>query len=134
VTLSRLIPFVAVAVVVAVVGAGLLSIGSPAKARAEALDARRVRDLADVASDLHDNYTDARKPVPKTLSLTQRDPVTERSYGFARISSLRYRLCATFALPTPASRNDETPSSFWRHPAGYHCYGLDVRERVRSTW
>lgn len=133
-TPSRLIPIAAILIVVAVVGAGLFSIGSPARARAEALDARRVRDLADMASDLHENYTDANKTVPATFALTRRDPNAEQSYGFKRLSSLRYELCATFELPTPSSRNDETPSSFWRHPAGNHCYLLDVRERVRSTW
>lgn len=133
-TLSRLISIAAIAIVVAVVVAALLSIGSPAKARAEALDARRVRDLADIASDLHENYTDARKTVPRDFAVTQRDPSTEQPYGFRRFSSLRYQLCATFELATPSSRNDETPSSFWRHAAGHHCYDFDVRERVRSTW
>jgi hypothetical protein len=129
----RLISFAAIVVVAAVVVAALFSIGSPGRARAEALDVRRVRDLADMASDLHDDYADARKPVPRAFALTGRDPSTGGSYAFERLSNFRYRLCATFQLPTPSSRNDETPSSFWRHPAGRHCYDLDVRERVRST-
>ncbi len=53
---TRLIAAATVAIVVAVVVAAFLSIGPPSRARAEALDRQRLRDLGNIAAGLHDDY------------------------------------------------------------------------------
>ena len=63
---TRLIAAATVAIVVAVVVAAFLSIGPPSRARAEALDRQRLRDLGDIAAGLHDDYRE-RKTAPAGL-------------------------------------------------------------------
>jgi hypothetical protein len=133
VTASRLIAAAAVAIVVGVVVAAFVSIGPPSRARAEALDRRRLQDLGEIAARLHDDYTDAGRLPPPTYDSPQRDPVSKYPYEYRRVTSERYQLCAGFELPTPAGRNDETVASFWHHPAGRYCYSVDVGARVEST-
>jgi hypothetical protein len=133
VTAARLIGVAAVAIVVAVVVAAFVSIGPPSRARAEALDRQRLRDLGDVAAQLHDDFTDTRKPLPAVYQPRQRDLVSGSPYEYRRLTSERYQLCGRFELPTPASRNDMTAPSFWHHPAGRYCYNIDVSARVEST-
>ncbi|HEX3370091.1 MAG TPA: hypothetical protein VHS56_10995 [Candidatus Cybelea sp.] len=132
-TASRLIAAAAVAIVIAVVAAAFVSIGPPSRARAEALDRKRIRDLGDVAAGLHDDYTDAGKLLPAIYDPPQRDPATGKPYAYRRLTSERYQLCGTFELPSPASGSDRTSPSFWHHPAGRHCFNLDVGARVEST-
>jgi hypothetical protein len=130
---TRLIAAATVAIVVAVVVAAFLSIGPPSRARAEALDRQRLRDLGDIAAGLHDDYRDAGKPLPPAYEPRQRDPVTGKTYEYRRRTSERYQLCGKFELPTPASRNDLAVPSFWHHPAGRYCFNLDAGARVEST-
>ncbi|HEY4434218.1 MAG TPA: hypothetical protein VGM99_07420 [Candidatus Cybelea sp.] len=132
-TASRLIAAAAVAIVIAVVAAAFVSIGPPNRARAEALDRKRVEDLGNIAAELHDDYTDAGKPLPAAYDSPLRDPATGKPFEYRRLTSERYQLCGTFELPAPASPNDVTAPSFWRHPAGRHCYNLDVSAHVDST-
>jgi hypothetical protein len=131
VTASRLIAAAAVAIVIAVVAAAFVSIGPPSRARAEALDRKRVADLGTIAAGLHDDYTDAGKLLPAAYDSPLRDPATGKPYEYRRLTSERYQLCGTFALPTP-STGMMAPSS-WHHPAGRYCYSLDVGARVDST-
>lgn len=132
-TPARLIGGAAVVIVAAIVAAAFLSIGPPSRARAEALDRQRLRNLGDIAANLHDDYSDGGTLLPLVLTAPQRDPTTGKAFEYRRLTSERYQLCAIFELPTPASRNDTPATSFWRHPSGHHCYRLDVGARVEST-
>ncbi len=131
-TLSRAIAAAAIFIVVAIVVAAFLTIGPPNRARAEALDRQRLRDLGDAAAELHEDYSAG--PLPAALPYPPHDPVSGKPYDYQRLGNTRYRLCATFELPTPPDQPDNPDANtFWRHPAGRFCYTLDSGNRVEST-
>jgi hypothetical protein len=131
-TVSRAIAATAVTIVSGVVVAAFLTIGPPNRARAEALDRQRLRDLGDAAAELHEDYS--AQPLPVALTHPRHDPVSDKPYDYQRLSGNRYRLCATFDLPTPPDQPyNPDASGFWRHPAGRFCYTLDSENRVEST-
>jgi len=132
VTISRAITVAAILIVVAIVVAAFVTIGSPNHARAEALDRQRVSDLADVAAELHEDY--GAGPLRAALPQPRHDPVSSKPYEYQRLGENRYRLCATFELPTPPDqRTGPDVNTFWHHSAGRFCYTLDVGNRVEST-
>jgi hypothetical protein len=132
VTVSRAIAAAAIVIVAAIVVAAFVTIGSPNRARAEALDRQRVLDLGDVAAELHEDY--GARPLPAALPQPRRDPVSGKPYEYRRLGDNRYHLCATFELPTPPEQRTGTDvNTFWRHPAGRFCYILDAGNRVEST-
>ena len=128
----------ALAVAVAVAGA-LAVTGGPRKQRAYRLDEQRVDRLRSVQSVLNDYYEE-REDLPTRLDAEAirhvvgrlpdlLDPETGTPFAYERIDAGRYRLCARFALPSPAlGRLNEYFSSEdrWRHPAGKHCFPLKV--------
>jgi hypothetical protein len=132
VTISRAITVAAILIVVAIVVAAFVTIGSPNHARAEALDRQRVSDLGDAAAELHEDY--GAGPLPAALPQPRHDPVSGKPYQYQRLNDNRYRLCATFELPTPPEqRAGPDVNTFWHHPAGRFCYPLDAGNRVEST-
>jgi hypothetical protein len=131
-TVSRAIAAAAIVIVAAIVVAAFLTIGPPKRARAEALDRQRLRDLGDAAAELHEDYSAG--PLPAALPHPSHDPVSGKPYDYQRTSNTRYRLCANFELPTPSDQpNNPDASTFWHHPAGRFCYTLDSANRVEST-
>lgn len=131
-TVSRAIAVAAILIVAAIVVAAFVTIGSPNHTRAEALDRQRVSDLGDVAAELHEDY--GAGPLPAALPQPRHDPVSAKPYEYQRLGDSRYRLCATFELPTPPDqRAGPYTNTFWHHPPGRFCYTLDVGHRVEST-
>lgn len=116
-TLQRIAAIVTFVVVAGGVAAGFAAIGPPARARAIALDQRRVDDLIDIASRVRDRGG----PLPVSFTADpgiSRDPATGAPYVYAKESATRYRLCATF--DTAAGADERIPRS--RHPAGPACF------------
>jgi hypothetical protein len=131
-TVARVIAAAAIVIVAALVVAAFLTIGPPNRARAEALDRQRLRDLGDAAAEIHEDYSAG--PVPAALPHPPHDPVSGKAHEYQRLSNTRYRLCATFELPTPPDQpSNPDASTFWHHPAGRFCYTLDSGNRVEST-
>ena len=131
-TVSRAIAVAAILIVAAIVVAAFVTIGSPNHTRAEALDRQRVSDLGDAAAELHEDY--GAGPLPAALPQPRHDPVSGKPYQYQRLNDNRYRLCATFELPTPPDqRAGPYTNTFWHHPPGRFCYTLDVGHRVEST-
>lgn len=131
-TISRAITVAAILIVIGIVVAAFVTIGSPKHARAEALDRQRVSDLGDLAAELHEDY--GAGPLPAAVPQPRHDPVSGQPYEYQRLGDNRYRLCATFELPTsPDQRTGPDVTTFWHHPAGRFCYILHVGNRVEST-
>lgn len=117
---------------------GAFIVGNPGMARSRRLDARRITDLTTIENVLQ---THCRKyeenkwvmgaPLPATLDevltvarlarprLT--DPATTAPYEYRVTGASTYELCATFDEPS-----SETQMPRWDHPAGRHCFELDV--------
>jgi hypothetical protein len=116
-TLQRIAAVVTVVVVAGGVAAGFAAVGPPSRARALALDTRRIDDLTAIEGMLNDR--DGPLPVFFTAApAVPHDPATGAPYVYVKENEGRYRLCATF---TSASDPDDRIAS-WRHPAGPACF------------
>lgn len=118
------------AVVLAAVVAGFLVLGTPGDARKETLDRKRVEDLSNLSSALS-----GATALPASIEEVRRraywksfgkDPETGEPYGYRRIASDRFELCATFS--TAVTESDlESYRKEWAHPAGPACFEFELR-------
>ena len=123
------------AVVIAAVVLGFLVLGTPGKARRETLDRQRVDDLQVVVNHVRAMWNvDSKKPLPATLEAAMagerpksrmRDPVTKELYGYRVLGATKFEVCATF--DTEVKEEDlESWNLSWAHPAGRHCFTIDL--------
>jgi hypothetical protein len=129
-------------VVVAAVAWGFILAGSPAGRRLERFDDQRLLDLKTIVREIQSTTVgigvtspqdkkSVKAPLPKTLEeaartargerINLRDPETDEPYWYTVKNDSTYELCATFARP-----RDEDSSVFWNHPAGQHCFTINV--------
>lgn len=133
---SRQTAFLALGIsaVAAAIVAALVVLGPPREHRARRMDERRVDDLTSLgrATDL---YWSRHGKLPANLGdlapepgwdLATQDPETQQLYEYRVLGDDRYELCARFQQPS--ARPSPT---FWSHPAGRHCFALEVREVTR---
>ena len=130
-SVQRAVAFFTILIVILVVAAAFMVLGSPSRERAEALDRQRIADLRREAQDLAERYKATSALPPGRLSDPKHDPVSGRAYGYRRIAATKYELCATFQR---SSAKIEDPvlddGTFWRHPPGEACYEFDARSPV----
>jgi hypothetical protein len=130
-------PRIAAVAVVVVLAIGLGMVGTPQHARRTEIDARRVRMLESVASQVDAYYDKARVLPPALDSLTSvsrmdpadlRDPVTAQPFEYVVLDSIHYQLCATFDTADSTGGPDFTVrgQAFWAHGPGPTCFRLRV--------
>jgi len=127
---------VAGAIVVIVALTGMWLAGSPARARRQELDQRRVRDLNNLSNAVGAEMSSFGR-FPPTLGalvhgrpradLSLADPVTHVPYDYAVVDSTHYQLCATFDAPDSIGPYGERVDPFWRHAAGHACFTFESR-------
>jgi len=125
----------AAGVVLATALLGLWIAGSPAVARKQALDQRRVRELYDISNAVNGEYGSYGK-FPPNLDVLVRmrarsglqlvDPVTRRPYAYQVLDSVRFQLCATFDAPDSVGPYGSAVDPFWRHTAGNACFTFEA--------
>lgn len=128
----------ATVVLTAAVAYGFHVVGSPESRRLEKLDERRVEDLRTIVRAMQDLVWDddadrLKRPLPTNLFTVRddargrrpsiEDPASGREYGFQVLDEHRYMLCAEFD-----TRRQGELQAFWNHPAGTHCFTIDVRD------
>jgi hypothetical protein len=126
-------------VVVAVVLLGMWIAGSPARARRQELDQRRVLELSNLSSAVDGEYQGYGR-FPPTLDQLMRgrpraglafaDPVTHVPYEYTVLDSVHYQLCATFEAPDSVGPYGTAVDPFWRHGAGRACFTFEVKRPV----
>lgn len=119
-----------VLVAAAIIGSFFV-IGSPFAARLERLDDRRVSDLQNIQWQII-NYWQQKEELPETLNeladpisgfTIPRDPETEEAYGYRKIDTLTFELCATFGTETPDDSIQKLMGTEnWQHEEGRHCF------------
>ena len=135
--LHRAFALVATLVVLGAIAWGFFVVGSPDTRRQERLDERRLEALQAIQQEIQqlvvnpDVPGELRAALPPTLAdlvararmrkIEPEDPETAERYGYRVLTPTTYELCATFDLPRDARRE-----VFWNHPAGRHCYVIDV--------
>jgi hypothetical protein len=128
---------VASVIVALAIGWGFVLVGSPATRRLERFDESRLQDLWTIAREIQSMVEDPNKegalkqPLPKTLDeaaqrarderLNPRDPETGQQYRYTVKNETTYELCAVFARP-----RESDDLVFWNHPAGPHCFTINV--------
>jgi len=131
----------AAGMVVATALLGLWMAGSPAVARKQALDQRRVRELYDISNAVqaeHGSYGTFPANLQdlvrlRTLSGLQLfDPVTRMPYRYQVLDSVRFRLCARFDAPDSVGPYSAAVDPFWRHTAGNVCFTFEAPRRARA--
>ena len=108
--------------------AGLWLNGAPSHSRVRELDGRRVealRQLDEAVALFYDRSgrlpgsLDELSSLPGQRSYTgMRDPETRVRFGYQRVDSLRYRLCARFSGSDTLDASGTMIDERWRHPAG----------------
>ena len=130
-------------VVVAIVAViGLWLSGSPAVARKQLLDQRRLREIELLHNAVDDHYL-ARGRLPESLEAmlqnrpwpgaTLYDPATKEPYGYQPLDSVRYELCATFDAPDSVPPYGNAADVFWRHSAGRWCFKFETDRYRRAN-
>jgi hypothetical protein len=123
------------AVVALVTVLGLVLAGSPAVARKQLLDQRRLRELQTISQAVNSHFA-ARSRLPESLGAMVRagsrpelslyDPVSRDMYGYQPVDSVSYELCATFDAADSLGPHGARPDDFWRHGAGRACFRFTV--------
>ncbi|MEZ5319289.1 MAG: DUF5671 domain-containing protein [Vicinamibacterales bacterium] len=134
-TRGRLFAVVAAVAATGAVAASLAIIGSPAEARVELLDLRRVQDLTRTSTSI-DLYWTREGHLPASLAdlpsaprpLT--DPDTGAPYAYRVIDAGTYELCATFARAS-ADTSPRPTRRFWTHEAGRQCFTIEPQRIER---
>jgi Domain of unknown function (DUF5671) len=127
---------VVLAVLVSLI-AGMLFIGSPRRARAAALDERRVQDLRSIHSAVALFWTGHQR-LPSDLDeiaasgglylASTADPVTAEPYEYRVVGGRNFELCAVFDDASPARERAAAGLPLWSHTAGRVCFELLARE------
>lgn len=135
--------------VVSVIGfiaiiSGLFAVGSPFEERQRRLDQQRINDLQEIQFTIERFYEDT-ETLPESLSAVAstspgirfpQDPQTNESYAYTKTGTSTYQLCANFQTATDNSDSEPRPQPIrppaksyqtWDHPAGQHCFDLQVR-------
>jgi hypothetical protein len=123
-------------VVIATIAWGFYLVGSPEYRRLQRVDERRLDELKTIANEIRsivkpNHEKELREPVPATLEeaakrarhikIALRDPESGEPYRYVVKSETTFEICAKFALP----RNSDL-EVFWNHPAGQHCFTVDL--------
>jgi hypothetical protein len=124
-------------VVVSAMAWGFVLVGSPSTRRLERFDEQRLRDLQTIAREIQWMTVDAnnkdtlKATLPATLDeaaekarnkqLNPLDPETGAPYRYTVKNESTFELCATFSRPRQWDSN-----VFWNHPAGEHCFTINV--------
>jgi hypothetical protein len=145
--LHRYTGIIAAAAVVVAVVVGIVATGSPAAARLQKFDERRVEDIRMIHAEVMNQTvgTDWRtpevkptlkNPLPASLdavvqhAVRQRprtsDPASSVPYGYEVTGAATFKVCAVFD-----TARDEPGDVAWNHPAGRHCFTFDALNPTR---
>ncbi|MEO1069681.1 MAG: hypothetical protein AAFW95_11265 [Cyanobacteria bacterium J06638_6] len=124
---------VATVAVAAAIATGFWVLGTPNQQRLMAADRQRLQDLSLTAQRLHDQYIGVEGfQLPDALQEWElgTDPLTGQPYEYARLGDRDYELCATFDTDSSTHRLNDQGSNpaaeQWQHPAGRHCFEIDL--------
>lgn len=153
---SHFVGYGAGSVLIVMLVAGFMVMGSPAEQRALRLDQERVNDLQQIQSRVVDHWR-AHDVLPTSLDelssavgithAVPRDPETDAAYTYRTTDDLTFELCAVFARASQDTHRSPISPSFerdayisdpdtgaiaWQHPAGEHCFTRQINPEYFS--
>lgn len=105
---KRFNAWLGVVLVLAAIVAGFIAVGSPAKQRDLRFDQQRISDLTNIQWQII-NHWQNKSALPAALTdlndplsgfTIPMDPETKAAYGYTRVASTTFSLCATFGQPS----------------------------------
>jgi len=137
----KLIMWITIIVVAALVFGAFFIVGSPETNRTRKFDEQRLNDLQAIQWQVLDYYQ-TRGELPAELGMIEddfdyftlpQDPDTGEAYGYEIVGDLNFNLCANFSLALDATtsgtgRDFVTPAygfkgaGSWEHEAGMQCF------------
>ena len=116
------------ALVLGMMLAGFLSIGSPRTQRMLRADRRRIQDLYQLSLKINSLWNSNGHQLPSHLDelsdVPMVDPISRAAYEYHLGEGSRYQLCATFGLSSEQNEGS-FGSTMWSHAAGHYCFSLD---------
>jgi uncharacterized protein DUF5671 len=129
---DRTMALASTGVVAIMIVLGFMQLGAPSAQRKLVADSQRVQQLYVLSNAIRNYWLAHSSHLPSSLSEVSGsylDPMTSKTFEYVPTPGSQYQLCAVFAARSPreednqASRGD--PNT-WTHPAGRHCFPLDV--------
>lgn len=143
--------YLVIAIVAGAVIAGFFVVGSPNQERLRKFDERRIQDLQFIQSEII-NYWLKKGELVKLLPLLEdsvrgvtipKDPLVgaDYSYELRDAASLKFALCADFALPSLSLEQSRAPKMAypvvgyysdqnWEHNAGFVCFERTIDPEI----
>lgn len=126
----------AITAVGVVVILGFEVLGSPGTQRMVQSDLRTVRALAELAQQIHQQWSTSDRTLPVSLEKfpksVKQDPLTAKPFGYHPELDNKYELCATFATDS-RDRQSANPKDHWSHPKGNYCFEFDAAQPVPTA-
>jgi hypothetical protein len=123
--------------ILAVVVLGFYKTRGPSTQRLLRSDRKRISMIDHLANEIRIQVTDAKLPLPPSLTEVQRreyvDPATGQPLEYSATSPTRYSICATFVLPTQGDEQQKLEFAFWTHPAGRKCFDFDTHAPIPNV-
>jgi len=137
------------AAVIAMIVLGFFIVGSPTKQRQMRMDEQRVNDLSALQGEII-NYWTLKDTLPTSIDdlkndirgfIPPFDPETREPYEYSVVDPLKFKLCATFDLPSQHSNIDgktypvsvpyyyggyPATSELWDHGSGLKCFERNI--------
>jgi len=141
---QKYVAWLDIAIVIAALVIGFITVGSPVSARARTLDAQRVSNLEYIQSQIVNVYWTGKGKLPDSLDqlidpvsgfVPPTDPETGKAYEYIRKGTLQFTLCATFTTISSGSMNP-APQTYpvgpygqagtWDHGVGRACFDRTI--------
>ena len=133
---DRTMALASTGVVVIMIVLGFMQLGAPSAQRKLVADSQRVQQLYMLSNAIRNYWLAHASHLPSSLSEvpgSYLDPITNNTFEYVAAPGSQYQLCAVFAARSPREE-DNQPSrgdpNTWTHPAGRHCFLLDVSALV----
>jgi len=136
-TIRTSVCIISVIVIAGIIG-GIVIIGSPSSQRAKQMDERRVNDLMNIQSQIVYQQWQNKGDIPENLSVLNdpisnwvlpKDPETNQSYEYKKISKNSFELCASFKTKSDVVDQTKVPTypansinENWQHETGKVCF------------
>ncbi len=111
---------------------GFMQLGAPSAQRKIVADGQRVQRLYMLSNAIRNYWLAHASQLPSSLSEVPGpylDPITNQTFEYVPAQGSQYQLCAVFAARSPREEGNQPPHgdpNAWTHPAGRHCFVLDV--------
>lgn len=129
---DRLMAVTSGVVVAIMIVLGFVQLGAPSAQRKLVADNQRVQRIYMLSNAIRNYWLAHASHLPSSLSElpgSYLDPITNQAFQYVPGQGSQYQLCVVFAARSPREGDNQPTGgdpNAWTHPAGRHCFVLDV--------